>query len=294
MDDEVTPPQPEGSPQELLNLDDEAALATGAPEVTREGDEVIIDLRELAPTGRKIAPGPRRSGRPPDLLPEHRMEVISGGERWSEAERFVYEVYVELGYTAASSRQQVEELVEYAGYSRFHAVVDERDQIVGTIRAIFGSFELLPVGKFTRIDHTDEEPMCELSSIVVDPRVRSKGIIEHLYRMGWAEATRLGAKAITGVGEKWLLDAFRNTYALPFVPVGVPRWYMGGNVIPFIMANTPPSMAETCRENPGYWYWNLEALTEEELAQSGFASLTPETSARTLQDLQAVPSLEDG
>ncbi|MGI8756249.1 MAG: GNAT family N-acetyltransferase [Acidimicrobiales bacterium] len=273
MEDEVTPPEPESNPQELLNLDDEAALASGAPEVTREGDEVVIDLRELAPTGRKIAPGHRRSGRPPDLLPQHRMEVISGGERWSEAERFVYEVYVELGYTAASSRQQVEELAEYIDCSRFHAVVDDDNQILGTTRAIFGTFEELPVGKFTRVNFEDEGPMCELSSIVVDPRVRSRGIIEHLYREGWADATRGGARAITGVGERWLLDAFRDTYAMPFIPVGVPKWYMGGQVIPMIMANGLETHTEVASNNPGYWYWNIETLSEAEVDRFGFRDL---------------------
>lgn len=260
-----------------LDLTDEGLLATGAPEVVKEGDQVILDLRELAPTGRRIASGRPRSGRPPDLLPGHRMVTITGGDWWTKAERFVYDIYLKLGYTAESSRGQVEELDEYSDHSHFYAVADERDQIVGTIRAIFGSFDDLPVGKFTRVDYEDQEPMCELSSIVVDSRVRSRGIIEHLYREGWAEATRRGALTITGVGEKWLLDTFRDTYALPFVPVGLPDWYMGGLVIPMTMANTPSSMAETERENSAYWYWNLEALTADELEQSGFLAISPKS-----------------
>ena len=64
----------------------------------------------------------------------------------------------------------------------------------------FAQEAMLPVGKFTRVDFEDQDPMCELSSIVVDPSVRSIGIIEHLYREGWADAVRMGANAITGLG----------------------------------------------------------------------------------------------
>lgn len=257
----------------VVDLRDETLLDTGAPEVYREGDQVILDLRELAPTGRTIADGHPRSGRPPDLLPHHHVVTITGGDQWTAAERFVYDIYRSLGYTAESSRGQVEELARFADRSRFHAVVDDDGTIVGTTRSIFGSYGDLPIGKLTRVNFEDADPMCELSSIVVDPSVRSRGIIEHLYREGWSTGTRMGAKSIAGVGEKWLLDAFRNTYALPFIPVGIPEWYMGGEVIPMIMANDLASHLELISKNPSYAYWNLEALTDEEIDNLGLGAL---------------------
>jgi len=241
-----------------------------------EGDDVIIDLRDLAPTGRVIAGDadtPGRSGRPPDLLPHHHLVKITGGDAWMKAEEFVYEIYLKLGYTAESSRHQVEELARFHDTSRFYAVVDEDERVIGTIRAIFGTFDELPVGKFTRVDFEDDGPMCELSSIVVDPSVRSIGIIEHLYREGWADATRSECTAITGLGEKWLLDAFRDTYGLPFVPVGQPKYYMGGDVIPMIMSTSVEGVSEVCRTNPDYFDWNMEVFTEAELERFGFTHL---------------------
>lgn len=233
-------------------------------------DDVLDSIAELAPTGRTLPGGPSVSGRPPDLLEGHELLVISGGDRWMDAEAFVYDCYVKLGYTNESSRKQVEELVRFAEHSRFHAVVDERGDIIGTTRVIFGTFDSLPVGKFTRIDWFDEEPMAELSSIVVDPSARSTGVIEHLYRSGWADAITNGARTITGLGERWMLDTFRHTYALPFVPCGIPEYYMGGEVIPMTMSARPHIMSETARCNPQFWLWAVERLTDEQIAELGY------------------------
>ena len=244
-------------------------------------DEVLDAIAELAPTGRQLEPSPTVSGRPPDLLPGHELLVISGGDRWMDAEAFVYDCYVKLGYTSESSRHQVEELVRFAERSRFHAVVNEDGQIIGTTRVIFGTFDTLPVGKFTRIDWFDEEPMAELSSIVVDPSARSTGVIEHLYRSGWADAITNGARTITGLGERWMLDTFRHTYALPFVPCGIPEYYMGGDVIPMTMSARPHIMAETARCNPQFWLWAVEHLTAEQIEELGYGE-TIELSRRTI------------
>ncbi|MCU1358643.1 MAG: Acetyltransferase family protein [Acidimicrobiales bacterium] len=261
----------------VIDLRDAEVMATHAPEVSVEDGQVVIDLRELAPTGRIIEPGPRMCGRPPDLLPGFELVRITGGDRWMDAEAFVYDIYRELEYTEESTSHQVEELARFRDNSHFHAVIaDDGDgQIVGTIRAIFAPFEGLPVGKFDRVDFEDENPMCELSSIVVDPRVRSQGFIEHLYRAGWADALRSGANAITGLGEKWLLDTFRDTYGLPFVPVGVPEWYMGGEVIPMIMSTGPASAMAISRANPDFWAWSLETLTAEEIEALGYTPSIP-------------------
>ena len=260
---------------EVLDLTDAEVLATGAPEVRREGEQVVIDLRELAPTGRRMEPHPKMTGRPPDMLPGFTIERITGGDRWMAAEAFVYGIYVELGYTHESSTQQVEELARFNDRSTFHAVVSPEGEIVGTTRAIFGGYDDLPVGKFERVDFEDEDPMCELSSIVVDPRVRSIGFIEHLYRAGWADALRGGANAITGLGEKWLLDSFRQSYGLPFVPTGIPEYYMGGDVIPMVMSLKPEAAAEISRVNPDFWAWSLEALTAEEIDAFGYRPTVP-------------------
>jgi hypothetical protein len=274
--DQVDVPDPEAAAaDEVIDLRDAEVLATGAPEVRKEGDQVVIDLRELAPTGRRMEPHPKMTGRPPDMLPGFTIERITGGDRWMDAEAFVYEIYLQLGYTHESSTHQVEELARFADHSNFHAVISPEGEIVGTTRAIFGGFDDLPVGKFERTDFDDEDPMCELSSIVVDPRVRSIGFIEHLYRAGWADALRHGAKAITGLGEKWLLDSFRESYGLPFVPVGIPEYYMGGDVIPMIMSTKPEAAAEISRVNPDFWAWSLEALTAEEIEALGYTPTIP-------------------
>lgn len=245
---------------------------------TRPDGELVIDLRdevldailELAPTGRTILPSANPSGRPPDLQEGLSVTVIEDGPEWDKAEEFVYDTYVKLGYTEENRDHQVSELQKYRTRSRFHAAVKDNGDIVGTTRAIFGQFHELPVGQFRRIDFADEEPMCELSSIVVDPHERSKGVIEHLYREGWADGVRNGVKTIAGLGERWMIDGFRLYYCMPFVPIGVPEWYMGGEVIPFTMATSTKAMDEVHRNNPEFWMWNLEALEPEVIERCGF------------------------
>ena len=245
---------------------------------TSPNGELIIDLRdrvldtiiELAPTGRTILPSATPSGRPPDLQEGLSVVVIEDGPEWDKAEEFVYDTYVKLGYTDENRDHQVAELARYRNRSRFHAAVNDDGDIIGTTRAIFGEFHELPVGQFQRIDFADEEPMCELSSIVVDPTARSKGVIEHLYREGWADAVRSGARTIAGLGERWMIDGFRLYYCMPFVPCGVPEWYMGGEVIPFTMATSTKAMDEVHRNNPEFWMWNLEALSQDVIEANGF------------------------
>lgn len=250
-------------------------------------DEVLDAILDLAPTGRTILPSANPSGRPPDLQEGLSVVVIEDGPEWDKAEEFVYDTYVKLGYTEENRDHQVAELQKYRSRSRFHAAVKDNGDIVGTTRAIFGEFHELPVGQFRRIDFADEEPMCELSSIVVDPTERSKGVIEHLYREGWADGVRNDAKTIAGLGERWMIDGFRLYYCMPFVPIGVPEWYMGGEVIPFTMATSVKAMDEVHRNNPEFWMWNLEALEPELIEARGFLKYFADRDPATVRHARA-------
>ena len=210
-------------------------------------------------------PKARVSGRPRDLQPGHRLITISGGDLWLHAEAFVYEMYVSIGYTEPSPRHQVEELARWADSSRFHAVLDENDRIIGTVRTIFGNYADLPVSQFDRTDHVDPDPVCELSSLVVDHTQRSTGVIEHLYRAGWLDAWRSGSKAVVALIDDWLFEAFRDTYHLPFRQIGVGQHYMGTNPVPVCLPLNGPDYLSLARENPRFWDWTLEALTPEEV-----------------------------
>ena len=205
------------------------------------------------------------SGRPQDLQPEHRLVTITGGDLWMQAEAFVYEMYVTIGYTSPSTRRQVEELARWADSSRFHAVLDEDDRIVGTVRTIFGPYAELPVSQFERTDHRDPDPVCELSSLVVDPRLRSTGVIEHLYRAGWLDAWRSGSRAVVALIDDWLFDVFQGTYCLPFRQIGVGQHYMGTDPIPVSLPLVGDAYHDLCRRNPDFWAWTLEAIQAEEV-----------------------------
>ena len=120
--------------------------------------------------------------------------------------------------------------------------------------------------------------MCELSSIVVEPTLRSTGVLEHLCREGWTFAMRDGARTLAALGERWMIEYFRKVYCMPFVPAAVPEHYMGAEIVPMTMSMSPKAMAEVGRENPEWLWWNLENFTASELERFGYAPLTREAS----------------
>jgi hypothetical protein len=205
------------------------------------------------------------SGRPQDLLPGHRLVRVTGGDDWLKAEAFVYEMYVKIGYTDPSPRHRVEELAQFADRSIFNVVMDEDDNVIGTIRNIYGSYDHLPVNQFDRTDHADPDPVCELSSLVVDPTQRSTGVIEHLYRAGWRDAWRSGSSALVALIDDWLFDVFKDTYRLPFRRIGVGQHYMGTEPVPVALPLVAPAYLDHVRENPHFWAWILEGILPSEV-----------------------------
>lgn len=83
-----------------------------------------------------------------------------------------------------------------------------------------------------------------------------------------------------------MIDVFRHSYALPFVPCGIPEYYMGGDVIPMTMSARPWSMMETARCNPQFWLWAVESLTAEQIAELGYEP-TIEVAEQLVADFDA-------
>ncbi len=252
-------------------------------------DEVVIDLRDEAvdpqpatPVGTDLAHADTvidlrdarpPSGRPADLQPGHRVVTITGGDLWMKAEAFVYDVYREVGYCEESPRHRVEELARWETRSRLHAVLDDDDEVIGVVRTIFGPYGELPVGQFERHDLGDEDPVCELSSLTVRTDVRSTGVIEHLYRTGWLDAFRSDATCVVALIDEWLLEVFQDSYRLPFRTIGVAKEYMGSTPVPVAMSLDGDSYRLTAEQNPDFWAWTLEAVSQVEAEAWGLPLL---------------------
>ena len=250
-----------------------ALRATSANEGAEAANaDVVIDLRDDNPILHHTVP----SGRPLSLEPGQSLVTITGGDLWMQAEAFVYDVYVRIGYTRPNSRKQVEELARWADDSRFHAVVTDHGDIVGTIRTIYGAYQSLPIGQFERLDDTDPDPVCELSSLVVDPAQRSTGVIEHLYRAGWLDAWRSRSHAAVALIDDWLLDVFQGTYHLPFRRIGVEREYMGTVPIPVALPLDGDAYRSLAASNPEFWAWTLEAIDPDEVVDWELPHPTPQ------------------
>jgi hypothetical protein len=224
----------------------------------------------ITSTTSKTNPAPTKpvSGRPANLLDHHRLVTITGGAMWNAAEAFVHDTYVQLGYTKPSARRQVEELAPYESASMFHAVIDESDRIVGTVRSIYGTYEDLPVGKFHHLDDAGPDPLCELSSLVVSPTMRSTGVIEHLYRVGWSEAYRMDCVALVAIIDDWLLEVFKENYRLPFLQIGEGHEYMGGVPVPAVLP-LDGHYEDCISQNPKFAGWMLEIASDDELERWG-------------------------
>ena len=166
-----------------------------------------------------------------------------------------------------SPRRRVEEMVRWADHSRFHAVIDGEDEIVGTIRTIFGRYDELPVGKFRRTDFSHPDPVCELASLVIRPGDRSTGVIENLYRNGWLDAFRSDATSVVALIDPWLYRVFKDVYAMPFEVIGESHHYMGSDPVPVGMALDGPCYDDLARRNPGFWAWILEGASPQEIAE---------------------------
>lgn len=250
------------------------------PEAPPELPTAVPAMPTSARTSRPV------SGRPADLLPGHRLVTITlaDEELWAACEAFVYEMYVSIGYTEPSPRHRVEELAAWAEVSRFHAVLDENDRVVGTVRTIFGKYAQLPVSQFERTDHRDPDPVCELSSLVVDPHQRSTGVIEHLYRAGWLDAWREGNQALVALIDDWLFEAFVDTYRLPFRKIGIGQHYMGSDPVPVSLPLKGRHYLDLARDNPGFWAWTLEALTATEVRDWGLPIVLVDTDTAVSSD----------
>jgi hypothetical protein len=235
-------------------------------------------------------PAPRVSGRPKELSPGHHVETITGGDRWMQAEAFLYDLYLQLGYCEESPHRRVEEMARWADNSRFHAVIDGHDEIVGTIRTIFGRYDELPVGKFRRTEFSHEDPVCELASLVIRPGDRSTGVIENLYRNGWLDAFRSDSTSVVALIDPWLYRVFKDVYAMPFTVIGESHHYMGSDPVPVGMALDGPTYDDLARRNPEFWAWILEGASAEEIAAWGLPIVLPGTGEIDLERTTRVRS----
>lgn len=255
-----------------MNAADEGLAAVAA------SSERVIDLTDgalAAEAARAAEAAASRvvSGRPQALLPHHQVITITGGDLWMEAEAFVYERYVSLGYAKNSSRKQVEELARWSEKSRFHAVVADDGEFIGTVRTIFGPYQELPVGQFERTNFDDPNPLCELSSLVVKQEYGGSGILDHLFREGWADAMRLGARGIVALIDTWIFDVLCDLYCMPFSQLGAQHFHMGGDVVPIVMSTSQSAMAQIAHHNPEFYRWSMEVLTDQELVNLGLNGL---------------------
>ena len=169
-----------------------------------------------------------------------------------QAEAFLYDLYLQLGYCEESPHRRVEEMARWADNSRFHAVIDGDDEIVGTIRTIFGRYDELPVGSSAARSSPTRTGV--RAGVARDPARRPQHgrdrepLPERLARRARSDST-----SVVALIDPWLYRVFKDVYAMPFTVIGESHHYMGSDPVPVGMALDGPTYDDLARRNPEFW-----------------------------------------
>ncbi len=221
-----------------------------------------VDL--TAPPGLVAAHDPRRDFEPERLETGLRLHSVDPGSALGVlAEGFVYDVYRTSEFCAESPRRHVEESEPWRAGSTLHVVTDDQaaDRIVGVVRTIVGPFPTLPTAA-----HVDGAPgrdgrVCEIGSLAVHSSQRGLGVANELHRAAFVAGFRAGVSGFCFLVEQWMVDFFTEVYGLPVHPLGPPRHYMGGDVVPVAMW-LPEMLDVIALERPAVHAWAVEDLEE--------------------------------
>jgi hypothetical protein len=178
-----------------------------------------------------------------------------GSELWHRCSSFHYDQYLKLGWVEPNPNRVV---LEYEAWSSgdvaFHAAFDVHNRLIGTLRTVFGPLHDQPLATVCRdLAPSDQHDRCvEFASLVVDPSVKSLGAAEALYASGFAWTVTHQAEHILALVDSWLFEIFRDTYSIPFEPLGEPVPYLGTTPLP--LAVSVEDLARSVSAgNPRFW-----------------------------------------
>jgi GNAT superfamily N-acetyltransferase len=173
-----------------------------------------------------------------------------------------HDVFVAEGFIPRSDRRVVEDYLELDPQSRWYLA--ERDgEAAGVLRVMAPApFPVPAVRHFALFPGAREklagERYAEVGTLAVAEAYRGTDTGLHLYRAAFGDAAREGTSAWVGVIEQWLLEHL-NSFGFPFVPMGEPRHYMGGDCLPALM--TFGNALDTLhRTDPALHAWMTDGL----------------------------------
>lgn len=189
---------------------------------------------------------------PPEITAGWSVDALSS-DAVLEAESLEYEVFFNAGFCEFNPRRRVMEYEPWRDRSEYVAVRSPGGQIEGVVRMLFGKYEELPIGAFTRNMMYPEDPVLEYASLSVRSECRKTGVAEWLYRAVWQQVLRNGASGMVAIGEDWLMKILNDTYGLGFEQLGEARWYMGGECFP--MGTGVAELVERLKRQPSFFRW---------------------------------------
>ena len=197
----------------------------------------------------------------PEGCSEHLRLVSTADESaplWDAAERFVYDEYRAVGYCEESPKGWVEEAEPFRHGSTLHVMLDG-EQVVGTIRTMFGPYDELPIGRFGHDIPVPSGRLAEVGSLAVSRDLRGLGVANELHRAAVQQVIASRVPAFCMLVEPWSIEFFRDVYGLPLVQTAPPRDYMGSLTVPAIV-DISEMLESFSRERVGMYHWITEGL----------------------------------
>jgi hypothetical protein len=167
-----------------------------------------------------------------------RVRVATSAADLMTARALEHDVFVAEGFTPASDRRVVEEYGHLDGQSRW--LLAERDgEAAGVLRLMADGPHPVPaVHHFPPFpgahDVLDGDRYAEVGTLAITEAHRGSDVGLHLYRAGFQLSMLEGVTAWVAVLEQWLLEHM-DASGFRFVPMGEPRYYMGGECLPVRM-----------------------------------------------------------
>jgi predicted GNAT family N-acyltransferase len=191
-----------------------------------------------------------------------RVRVATDPAELMIARALEHDVFVAEGFTPASDLHVVEEYGYLDAQSRW--ILAERDgAAAGVLRLMAAGPHAVPALRHFppfpgAHDALTGERYVEVGTLAVTGAHRGSDVGLHLYRAALHLSLQEGVTAWVAVLEQWLLEHLAAS-GFHFVPMGAPRFYMGGECLPARMI-LGDALARLHRQDAAMHAWMMHGL----------------------------------
>jgi GNAT superfamily N-acetyltransferase len=181
--------------------------------------------------------------------------------------RLEYEIFVEENFFPPSESGRIEDYEEYESRSIFHVITSDRDEVVGVVRSVLGTYESLPVSHYVPERWTEfpQLPVCEYTSLAIRPEHRKHGLAEELYRSVFALAWRSQLEGLVALVDPWMHELLNDHYGCAFAQIGPETDSFSGFVVRPIGVSLRALESVMPGRVPEFWNWLVEGIEQTDV-----------------------------